>query len=539
MSALLTFALAFTATLIFCSRRLARYLRVLQQDEYNSRRMLEWVSRNSAYDTRGTVVLSVVVLASFFAELKIVSLLISLAGAAALITLAKSEPDPRVSGKIKLNMTDRAQRIYRTAFFMIAALSFGVGFLGYWAEHAALTWAVQILVIQSVPRLLAFAVDVLKPGEDRRQLRYLEEAAAKVRRIDPLIIGITGSYGKTSVKNMLGELLQTTKGATFWPKRGVNTLMGNTRIIREDLKPSHEFAVIEMGAYRRGSIERVCELTPPKGAIITAIGNMHLERFGSRENIYRAKTELARAVPEDGILVCNGDDSFARRAAEEFQKKTTILYGFDRTAGKLDVWIDEIKVDPEGTSFKIHWKGKGYAGHTKLLGRPALSNIMAAFSMACALEADPQFVLAAISNLAPVDNRLSVIKTDKIVQLNDAYNSNPIGFAAALDVLEAFPGQRKILVTPGMIELGEEQTGANATAASRAAEVCDLVMLVGTTNREALKEGLKQKKYPDDKVLVFDDRDEALNQLRQLQKSGDVILLENDLPDVFEEYIRF
>lgn len=539
MSSLITFVLAFAATLFFSAKRLARYLRVAQQDEYNSRRMLDWVRSNSAYDTRGTVVLSVVVLAALFTEPGMIAVIISIAGAAALTGLASSEPDPRSSGKIKLNMTERALRIYRSAFFMIAALSFGFGFLGYWAQHPALTWAVQILVVQSVPWILAFALDVLKPGEERRQLRYLDQAAAKVRKYDPFIIGITGSYGKTSVKNMLGELLQTTRGATFWPRRGVNTLMGNTRLIREQLKPSHEYAVIEMGAYRRGSIEKVCELTPPKAAIITAIGNMHLERFGSRENIYRAKTELARAVADDGILVCNGDDPGARRAAEEFGKRTTILYGFDKDAGGLGVWMEDFNVDPEGTSFKIHWDGKLYGGRTKLLGKPALSNIMAAFAMACALGADPQFVLAAISNLAPVDNRLSVVKTDKIVQLNDAYNSNPIGFAAALDVLAAFPGDRKILVTPGMIELGEEQTEANAEAASRAAEVCDLVMLVGDTNLDALRSGLERKRFPQEKVLVFEDRDTALENLRRLQKSGDVILLENDLPDVFEEYVRF
>lgn len=539
MDQLTVFVCAFAATLVFCGKRLARYLRVLQQDEYNPRRMLDWVRRNSAYDTRATVVLGVVVLAAFFTPQGGMAVAVSLAGGAAMLALTRSEPDPRRSGKLKLVMTERAYRIYRATFGMLALFSFAVGLLGFLGDNAALTWALQILVVQSLPWVLAFAVEVLRPSEERRQLKYLDEAAARIKNFEPYIIAVTGSYGKTSVKSILGELLQTTKGATFLPRAGVNTLMGNTAAIRQHLRRSHRYAVIEMGAYRRGSIEKQCELCPPKAAIITAIAGMHLERFGSKENIYRAKTELARALPRDGILVCNGDDTGARRAATEFSKETTLLYGFDISAGGLSVWMDGLAIGEEGTTFTIYWEGKAYPGDTKLLGRPALSNIMAAFTMACALGCDPEFALAAVANLQPVTNRLSLQKTDSVVQLNDAYNSNPVGFAAALDVLQAIPGRRKILITPGMIELGEEQGAANVEAAARAADVCDLVFVVGPTNREALTSGLRQKDYPEEKTLLFDDRDSALESLRKLQESGDVILIENDLPDVYEEHVRF
>ena len=304
------------------------------------------------------------------------------------------------------------------------------------------------------------------------------------------------------------------------------------------MRPHNKYAVIEMGAYNIGSIKRLCEFTPPKAALVTAVGIMHLERFGNPENVYKAKSEIAQALPLDGILVCNGDSPNARRMAEEHKRATTILYGFDLSKGQLDCFATDITYDESGTSFVIHCKGQRYPGKTPLLGRPALSNVLGAFAMACALGAEPAFAVACMGNLPPVDNRLVLDKGSKVSYLRDAYNSNPTGFEAALDVLKQLPATRRVLITPGMIELGEMQFEENKRLARMAGSVCDLVYVVGPTNREALLAGLAEANFPRTKTIIADTRDEAFKVLAEQSAQGDLVLIENDLGDLHEGKVR-
>jgi UDP-N-acetylmuramoyl-tripeptide--D-alanyl-D-alanine ligase len=296
---------------------------------------------------------------------------------------------------------------------------------------------------------------------------------------------------------------------------------------------------MEMGAYNIGSIKKLCDFTPPKAALVTAVGIMHLERFGSPENVYVAKSELAQAVPADGILVCNGDNPGARRMAKEYDKETTYLYGLDPSSGPLDCYATDITFDDHGTSFVIHWKGRQYSGRTPLLGRPALSNALGAFTMACALGAEPSFATACMANLQPVDNRLVLDRKGSVGFLRDAYNSNPTGFEAALEVLGTLPATRRILMTPGMIELGDQQYEQNKRLAKIASGVVDLAIVVGTVNREALLAGLHEGGFAADSIVTAESRDEAFGFLASIQSGGDLVLIENDLGDIHEGAVRF
>jgi len=525
---------------LFFYRRSLRYLRYFQQEEYDSARFRTWFTRNRAFDRKG----SIVALAGGFAIMPsgpILGILLCLLGSAALVLIAYREEDPRKIGKIRLNMTERATRIHRAALLLYVGVLLAVASGIYLATDsfpASWFWLSQAIFFQTCAGWLVLGNWLLLPGEKARQGRLTEEAKATLRLVNPFVVGITGSYGKTTTKAILGEALQGL-GATFWPPKSVNTPMGITREIRERLRPEHRFAIIEMGAYQRGSIRRLCNLVPPQAGIITSVGLMHLERFGSQENIYLAKSELAQAIPEDGILVCNGDNEGARRIASEYPKRVTLLYGLEPDRGRLDCWMSDVHTSGDGTLFIIHWNGKDYRGLTRLLGLPLLSNVLASFTMACALGTDPEYVLAVIRNLEPQKNRLQLIREDHTMVLNDAYNSNPIGFAAALDVLAALPGQRKILVTPGMIELGPRQEEENRAIGRKAAAVCDLVLLVGDTNREALLQGLQEGGLREDHVFVCDHRDKALSHLGGIRSEGDIVLLENDLPDLYEGDLRF
>ncbi len=513
----------FVAYMFFCFRRVLRYLQLYQQEEYQGVRFIKRLVLNRAYDTRATVCILLVYAGSWF-FLPLESLL-----AVVFFVLALFEEDPRKTGKLPLKMTERARAILYIALVLQAG-----AYMLFPAHMLAL-----VVLVQLLPLFLPCANAVHQPYERRKQARFLAEARKILEEVSPFIIGITGSFGKTSTKYALAKVLQVTLGSVFWPPRSYNTVMGITREIRERLVKGHTYAIIEMGAYTIGSIRKLCAFTPPKAAIITGVGTCHLDRFGSPENIVTAKSELAEALPPDGILVCNADNDGARAIAERFALKRTFFYGFDNSRQDLDCLATDIHFSERGTHFKLYWKGVCYDGFTPLFGRTALSNVLAAYTMACALGADPEFVLATIATLEPVDNRLQVKKRDGSYFVHDAFNSNPAGFAAALEVLQALPAKRRIVMTPGMIELGPDQARENSAAAQRAGQVCDLALIVGETNQEWLTKGFKEAGLPDDKIICCKTRDAAFERLFAITEKDDCILIENDLTDIYEYTAKF
>lgn len=558
LPALLSVIATALAAIYFFRKRSWRYLQFFQQEEYTATRFLDWYWKKQAFDRKGTIsVVLVFILSLLLIKSPLLLMLVSFAGAARLYWIARSEDDPRQSGKITLKVTARASRIAILNFAICLVKMIIIAALCYWfvAQWAVpLFWFLQILLVQSPPLGLIIANWLLNPYEMQSQEKFANQAREIIGKYKPKVIGITGSYGKTSTKVLLKDILGSVS-PTFSTPRSINTYMGVTREIRERLKAEDKFAVIEMGAYYQGSISKMCSLTPPKAGIITSIGAMHLERFGGEEVIYQAKSELAKAIPADGILVVNGDNDYCRKVAVENAKKVTLLYGMAPEKGHLDAIMFDISASEQGSSFKIGWQGQEYEGFVALLGTAMLSNVLAAFTMSCALGVPPSVVMAALRNVKTESNRLepvrctisslkpasngSAARPGKILRLNDAYNSNPVGFAAALDVLKAMPGGKKILVTPGMIELGEKQAEENRKAASSAAAICDLVLVVGNTNEGALVEGLKQGGLPQERYRQLDSMQSAFSYLADCCQDGDIVLIENDLPDLYEGVLSF
>jgi UDP-N-acetylmuramoyl-tripeptide--D-alanyl-D-alanine ligase len=546
----------------FFQGRLLRYLQYFQQEEYKAFRFLNWYWHKTAFDKRGTFAALFIYLALLVSKNGgfWLSAIICFLGLALLCYIRNIEGDPKTTGKITLKMTTRAERIYHTAliiyFIVLIVLCLTLSSYHLLAD-VPLIWLCQIALIQFCPFSLLLANAILSHKENNIQTKFADEAKYKFARMKPFTIGITGSYGKTSTKMILGEILNSLI-PSFYPGKSINTYMGITREIREKLEPYHKQAIIEMGAYQQGSISKLCSLTPPNAGIVTAVGEMHLERFGSLESLYQAKSELAKAIPNDGILVVNGDYDLCRKMALENPKKTIVLYGLDKSKGNLDAYMHDIKPIDKGTSFIIDWQAQSYHGTTKLIGKHMLSNLLAAFSMACTLGFNPNYVLATITNIKPEKNRLepetvpisslintangkyTATKSGSILRLNDAFNSNPVGFSTALDVLADSPGKRKILVTPGMIELGEKQESENQKAAKKASSVCDFVLIVGDTNKSALVAGLKEGNMDSNKFKFFAYMKDALNFLgADYCEDKDVVLIENDLPDLYEANPKF
>ncbi len=520
---------------LFLAMRLLRYLRYFQQEDYDHGRFFRWLWDNRALDRRGSCVLVAAAIVGALPGGRTWAQEAVNAGAAlALALIVVREGDARKSGKIKLKMTSRATRIW--ACGLLAGLLSLLAALAWFLQHPARVTAFRlgmVVLVQLTPFYLLLANAALQPAERRRQSAFRQDAEARLRSVAPFVVGITGSYGKTSTKAILGELLEA-KGPTLWPPGSINTPMGITRYVRENLRPNHRYAVFELAAYKIGSIRNLCDLVHPAAAIITNIGIMHLGRFGDEESVFKAKSELVRALPADGILVLNADDKYSPRLAELHPGGRTLYFGLAAGPG-VDCSAGDIEFSLAGTRFSIAWGAERYLAQTGLLGRPALYNVLAAFTMAATLGVEPDYLLARIRNLRPQSNRLDLARREGgVYYLNDAYNSNPIGFRAALEVLAALPAARRILMTPGMVELGNRQDEENFAVALEAGRTCDIVLIVGEENSRSLAAGVRGAPNPAE-VHFFATTREAFSYLHGVTVAGDVVLIENDLPDLYEK----
>jgi UDP-N-acetylmuramoyl-tripeptide--D-alanyl-D-alanine ligase len=522
-ASLAVWLVAAAATAIGWRRALA-YLRYFQQEGYDAARFRRWVHVRPLADPA----LWLLALAVWIAlRSPILAALMFAAGAAGLASL---QPDPRRSGKIHLTLTWRATRVLVAALALMVLLWLVAAWVSPGRAVVSALVASAVVVL-TVPVALVAANVALASYERRVQEAYESDAADRVRLFAPFIVGITGSYGKSSSKAMLAHLLQF-KAPTLAASGSINTLMGVTRHIREHLVPGHQFMVVEMGAFQVGSIERLCRLTPPSAGLVTAVGDMHLERFGSTETIVLAKKELAMAIPLRGLLVVNADSPGALQIAREANHTRALLYG-ETSGERLDTRLGDVQVSPKGTSFSLKTKDRTYQCFTPLFGRPIVLNIAGVFTMATALGVDAEVAVAAIRTLEPVANRLEVVEEQGITWIRDAYNSNQVGFRAALELAAALPAARRFLVTPGVIELGTEQSDVNRALSREAAAVCDTTLIVATTNREAFAAGHRDAGR-DSRLIPVAGRTEAFRWLKETLQAGDLVILENDLPDLYE-----
>ncbi|MDR1805407.1 MAG: UDP-N-acetylmuramoyl-tripeptide--D-alanyl-D-alanine ligase [Clostridium sp.] len=377
------------------------------------------------------------------------------------------------------------------------------------------------ILIQLFP-LLANLINM--PVEALIRRGFVKDAQKKLLACPDLeIIGITGSYGKTSVKYYLTELLAGSFNTLMTPE-SYNTPMGISKTVREELRGSHEVFVCEMGARYKGDIQELCDFVRPKHGIITAIGEQHLETFKTPQVILHEKLALARCVT-NGFLFVNGDNAKLR----ENRPANAVTYGLGEDN---DCYAYDIAVTTRGTSFSVSLNGEKIEGlFTPLIGAHSVCNLVGAIAMARALGVEESEIRARLKRLAPPPHRLAMSRSGGVAIIDDAYNSNPAGAKAALDTLALFDGC-KILITPGMVELGPAQYDANFSLGRQAAAVCDYVFAVGERQAPPIIAGLDAEEYPKDRRFVSSSFKEALEMAYALPCAGEkIILLENDLPD--------
>ncbi len=346
-------------------------------------------------------------------------------------------------------------------------------------------------------------------------------------------IAITGSYGKTSTKNALNDILNV-KYNSLATEKSFNTMNGLMITINNKLDKFTDIFISEMGAFRRGEIKEKCNFIKPEFGILTTIGSAHLESFGSRENIQKAKFELIDSLPKNGIAILNMDDEYqvSYKIKSECKK---VWVSIDNK--KADVYASDIKLSNKGTSFKITFKEKNESivVETKLLGRPNVYNILQSCALAYYLGLNLEEIKRGVRKIQPIEHRLELKKfTDNITIIDDAYNSNPVGSKMAVDVLGLMEG-KKIIVTPGMIELGDKQYEYNKEFGKQIATICDEVILIGEEQTKPIMDGLIEKKYPSKNIHVLNDVKESFVLMRKLSDKKTYVLIENDLPDIFNE----
>lgn len=340
------------------------------------------------------------------------------------------------------------------------------------------------------------------------------------------VIGITGSFGKTSVKYFLDTLLSVKFNVLKTPGN-FNTPLGVVKTIRGSLRATHDIFLCEMGAKNVGDIKEICDIVHPKHGIITSVGPMHLESFKSLENVKKTKFELADALPSDGMLFLNMDNE---NICDMADVRSFIAYGIDNRSG---YYVSDLHISEKGSEFRITSpNGASCDYRTKLIGRHNVLNIAGAVAVANKMGIGLDELRAAVRKLESVPHRLELINKGAYTVIDDAYNSNPSGTKAALEALSMTDGY-KILVTPGMVELGEMENELNREFGENAAKVCDYVALVGKKQTTAIYDGLISAGFDKSRIYVAESLNDAMANVYGLTTDGKrkIILLENDLPD--------
>ncbi|MDP8245756.1 MAG: UDP-N-acetylmuramoyl-tripeptide--D-alanyl-D-alanine ligase [Candidatus Hinthialibacter antarcticus] len=521
-----------------------RFLHFFQQEEYDARRFLYWWIASNSFERRATIFALIFTLCSLYLIPESYFLFMAASCLFASIIALFGATNRPANTKKPLVMTARATRIFTLAIgLQIFSLIFGsTYFASALNQYCTLPYLPVTLFFIAlsfilVPMFIVIANGLLVPYESLNQKKFYKEAQAILLDRDTVLIGITGSYGKTSIKQILAHILNA-HAPTLATPGSVNTVMGIARIIREKLTRDHEYFIVEMGAYGVGSIQRLCQFTPPKVGIVTAVGVAHFERFKSQKTIFEAKSELPQALPEDGFVILNGDDPFCRRMAERTKAKA-LFYGTDRDAGALDCCLSDYELTADGIRCCFEYQDGSHQVTLPIYGLHQAMNAAGAFLTAMQLGVAPLTAIAALKSMPPIDHRLVVQKSaGGVTIIDDAYNSNPTGFENALDVLRILPGQRKILVTPGMVELGDREDAEHQRLAPKIAESCDIICLVAPQRVQSLVDALTQQ-VQGDGLKLFSTLQEAREFLNQNLKPGDVVLYENDLPDLYESRQAF
>lgn len=511
---------AFILLILFSNVNLAMlfYLHMFQLNSYQFQSHVRWIKSKCLKDIifrNIWLFIPIVIGFSQNAVLLITGALISL--------LFMFRVNRKKEYKKPLIYTKRLTRlIITTGILNILVIAIALKFLTF--SQTVIVLAVWTFLL---PILILISNLINKPIELAINQKYINRAKKKLSDMKNLkIVGITGSYGKTSTKYFLNKLLSEKYNVVMTPGN-FNTTLGVVRTILENLNATHEIFLCEMGARHVKDIKKICDVVHPDYGIISSIGPQHLETFFCMENIINTKFELADSLTENGEIFLNYDNEYIRN--RKISKKI-VTYSVDENG--TDYKVENCRVTSKGSTFTIRLKnGATQEFKTKLIGKHNVENIAGAIAVANRLGISLSDLVHPVKTLEAVPHRLQLVKGNTATIIDDAYNSNPVGAKAALETLSAFEGLR-FLITPGMIELGNREKELNYEFGRQAANACDYIILVGALQTQPIKEGVQSEKFPEEKLIIVESFTEGMQRIAEIKSDKEkFVLIENDLPD--------
>jgi UDP-N-acetylmuramoyl-tripeptide--D-alanyl-D-alanine ligase len=536
-------AIGFVLALGFASwriwRRLRFFLHLFQLEGYKLNEYHDWLKRSRGdllFRTSHRIGLGLIAVAVIIGMATTSRFLAGLLLVGWAVAFASSRKYRREREKKPLVYTDRMKRLIAAAG-SLAGLLVGIGVGAFlstpWQMGLPILFGALWIADFSAPYLVDLAGRIMRPVEKSVQDGFKRQAREKLQaRRDLKVVAVTGSYGKTSVKFALAELLSQRFNVLATPS-SYNTPMGICLVVNNKLRTEHQVLVLEMGMRYRGDIEELCELAPPDIAIVTSVGVAHLETMGSIDRIAKEKSDIIRYMKRDGTVILNADDE---RVLAMRELAPGAVWTVSAEGNAADIVATDIHYDHEGTSFVVRDEtGVTAEFKTPLLGQHNVLNILLGVAVGRAMGLRLRQLAHAASRLKPVEHRLELKREGPITVIDDAFNSNPVGAKNAVEVLGGFTGGKRVIVTPGMVELGERQEEENRTFGRHIAKNVDIAILVGRGQTKPIQEGLRDEGFPEERLLVVDSLFEARDYIRAELGAGDVVLYENDLPDQYNE----
>jgi len=512
-------------------------LHMLQQNLYNeNNRYLKWVGKNLKRVFVIWDFLPVIFFATmFFVEDKSVMDFTLVASSMIYIYCIYLEyrKNRESQNKIPLKVTNRIKRLFFTIFVLYVGPSIALVRITNNTTLAIILLVVSLMVA-FIYYVIYFALVINTPIDKLEKYYYLNKAKNKLKKFNNLkVVGITGSYGKTSSKNVVNELLSS-EFITRPSPLNYNTLNGLMITINNKLDKFDEIFIAEMGAYVCGEIEEICDLVKPEYGILTTIGEAHLETFKSKENIQKAKFELIENLNPNGLGILNCDDPY--QVNYDLKNPVKIVWIGIENKEKADFYAENIKIDNQGMTFDCVFNEERITLKTRLLGKHNIYNILAGVALAVNLQVPYDEIVSSVASLIPVEHRLELKKSGVFYQLDDAYNSNPSGAKSALEVLSLMDGD-KCVVTPGMVELGEKEEEENYNFGKNISEVADYVILIGKKRTQDIYKGLIDNNFDRDNIFILNNVVDAYKIVNSLTREERKMyaLFENDLPDIYTE----
>lgn len=503
-----------------------RQVGVLQSCGYDNKKYFGWLKKKGNLSFQRyvflalTCALSSAFIAAAFSFTGERAAVISLSGYAVFYTIFFFA-DKRTTLRSFVTFTPRCKRLFAAIFFVYAVVAYLIATL---LNFADVVWGNRIFsLLKYVPlgllplcalHLLAFANSVCKIYETPRNGKYIAAAKVKLVSSNVKVIAITGSYGKTTVKNILYSLLSK-KYRVLTTPRSHNTPLGIALALNNSDLSKYDFFIAEMGARHVGDVAELCEICPPDYSLITGLCPQHLETFLTFQNIVKAKGEILTATKRAAFIADDAYDLFADYAC----------------AKKRCASVKDIVSDKDGTAFTLTLGGESRRVCTKLLGEHSARNVALAAEAAFAAGMTADEIAAAVPEIDYIEHRLQLIKSGGVNILDDGYNSNVSGARAALGVLRLFDG-RKIVVTPGLVELGVLEEEENVSLGKELVGF-DFVVLVGDTLVRFVEKGYLSGGGERERIKVLPTLAAAQEELKGYLQTGDTVLFLNDLPDIY------